>query len=314
MDNDSIHDIMVASGETPSVSVVSNSPSLVKFIKSPTEGNIAVCGSYTYIKNRNLPHERTYWNCLAVQQLGASQKISVVESVFQGMRSSGRRFFGLTWGQPTTGNATVEVFLISEGDEKEAPEWDGLESLTQEVEFFEGVKDFEFSMEELRSRAPDGSLAGFTLGVKASVFDYWYNETRFGYSQTKVYNDSLRLMFLGDLPQIFVPGTVFTTHLGVSRQDGSLPSLPTNVEIRTQMTFDAANTGDTRSQVMAVPNDGVLFLDIFVPFGVAELAVEAISVGNLWIGNFEPYELTNASKTRMTVLRRQTHTNYVLQV
>ncbi|GAU90513.1 hypothetical protein RvY_02919 [Ramazzottius varieornatus] len=60
MANDSIHDIIVALEETPSVFVVSNSPSFVKFIKSSRGGNIAVFGSYTYIKNRNLPHERTY--------------------------------------------------------------------------------------------------------------------------------------------------------------------------------------------------------------------------------------------------------------
>ena len=107
---------------------------------------------------------------------------------------------------------------------------------------------------------------------------------------------------------------VLSSQLGVSRQDGSLPSLPTNVEIRTQMTSDSADMGETRSQVMPVPNDGVLFLDIFVPFGVSELTFEAIAVGSSRIGNLEPYESTIASKTRMTVLRRQIHASYILQV
>ena len=44
----------------------------------------------------------------------------------------------LTWGQPITGSCTIEAFLIPEGDDKEAPEWDGLARVSQEVEFVSG--------------------------------------------------------------------------------------------------------------------------------------------------------------------------------
>ena len=78
---------------------------------------------------------------------------------------------------------------------------------------FFGTMDFSFSMEELSNKAPNASLDGMTLAVRATVSDYWYNETRTGYSQTKVYNNSVRLVFLGHHPQVFKPGMLFTTHV-----------------------------------------------------------------------------------------------------
>ncbi|GAV05109.1 hypothetical protein RvY_15286 [Ramazzottius varieornatus] len=68
---------MVAPGETASVSVPSNSPTLVKFIKSSRGGNFAVFGSYTYTKNRNLPHDRTYWNCGKKESHGCKGTITL---------------------------------------------------------------------------------------------------------------------------------------------------------------------------------------------------------------------------------------------
>lgn len=65
---------------------------------------------------------------------------------------------------------------------------------------------------------------------------------------------------------------------------------------------------------MRVPASGVIFIEVFVPHGVSELLLEAYDVGYSPFGLMEPYETTNASKTRMTVLRMQSVRDHVLQV
>lgn len=68
-------------------------------------------------------------------------------------------------------------------------------------------------MDLLRALAEDNSIEGKIIGIRATVSDYWYNETRLGFSQTKIFNSSLRLNFLGNQPQVFKPGLLFTTQV-----------------------------------------------------------------------------------------------------
>ncbi|OQV18017.1 hypothetical protein BV898_07958 [Hypsibius exemplaris] len=220
-----------------------------------------------------------------------------------------------TWGQTVTGNCTVEVFLLDPDTEAEAPNWDGKESLSIFEEYFFGVMDFSFAMEELRAKVPANSnFDGMILAVRVTVSDYWYNETRIGFSQTKVYNSSARLTFLGDQPQVFKPGMVFTTHLGVSQQNGAALHRPTSVEIRTQFSSQSSGSGFTQSRIFRVPDDGVLFLETFVPRGVSELLLEAYDLGGLARPQPTPYDDSTVSKTRMTVLRHQSVRDHVIQL
>ncbi|GAU92460.1 hypothetical protein RvY_04538 [Ramazzottius varieornatus] len=80
MANESIHDIMVALEETGFVSLASNSPTVVKFIKSSRGGNIAMYRSHTYTKNRNLPRERSYRNCRKKDSYGCKGTITLDSS------------------------------------------------------------------------------------------------------------------------------------------------------------------------------------------------------------------------------------------
>ncbi|GAV01021.1 hypothetical protein RvY_11797-2 [Ramazzottius varieornatus] len=77
MANESIHDIMVALEETGLVSLASNSPTVVTFIKSSRGGDIAMYGGHTYTKNRNLPCERSYWDCRKKDNYGCKGTITL---------------------------------------------------------------------------------------------------------------------------------------------------------------------------------------------------------------------------------------------
>ena len=63
-------DLMLALEEPASVSLSRSSPVSLRFVKSRKGGNIAILDFHTYIKNRNLARERTYWNCRKKEKLG----------------------------------------------------------------------------------------------------------------------------------------------------------------------------------------------------------------------------------------------------
>ena len=56
-------DSMLAVEEPVSVSLSRSFIVSLRFIKSQKGENIVILDFHTYIKNRNLARERTYWNC-----------------------------------------------------------------------------------------------------------------------------------------------------------------------------------------------------------------------------------------------------------
>ncbi|XP_055346458.1 CD109 antigen-like [Paramacrobiotus metropolitanus] len=221
-----------------------------------------------------------------------------------------------TWGQSTNGELKLHAFVIDPADgEAEAPDWKGEpnEQTTQFVGFFNGTHSFKFAMADLKSVSANGSVDGKTIGIRATVWDHWHNETRVGYSQTRVYNDSLRLVFLGHKPQVFKPGMVFKTQLAVSQQDGSYIKKPSGIELRIEYILESGSSGQTETWPLRAPLDGMIHLEIPTPKGVSQIVLEAMSTGatpHLPL----PFDSANVSKTKMVVLRAQSPRAAYIQV
>lgn len=75
-------------------------------------------------------------------------------------------------------------------------------------------------MVELERYMPN-HMEGMEVMITATVGEKFYDEVLAGYSITRVYNSSIRVLFLGESPQVFKPAMPFTTFIAVEYHDGS---------------------------------------------------------------------------------------------
>lgn len=85
--------------------------------------------------------------------------------------------------------------------------------------YFEGVRDFAFSLHELSRLV--SRLDGMKVVVTALVGERFLDLIETGFSESIVFNSSLQLRFLGSSPQVFRPGMPFKAYVSVSYSDGS---------------------------------------------------------------------------------------------
>ncbi|XP_016968593.1 CD109 antigen [Drosophila biarmipes] len=87
------------------------------------------------------------------------------------------------------------------------------------LRYFNGTFDFKWPLRELELLVPN--LANSEVLITATVGEKFYDEIISGYSVARVYNSSLKVVFLGESPQVFKPAMPFTTYLAVEYHDGS---------------------------------------------------------------------------------------------
>ncbi|XP_046661974.1 CD109 antigen isoform X3 [Homalodisca vitripennis] len=144
------------------------------------------------------------------------------------------------------------------------------------LKYFYGVYNFHYPLSELEQYVP--SLDGMEILVTATVGDRFLDEVIEGYSSARVFNNTIKLQFMGGTPQVFKPAMPFNCYISVSYQDGS-PLEDKKLEFsRMEVTADVGmRTGGRRNiepQVlkMSAEHDGVweLKVDLRSQLGLEE--------------------------------------------
>lgn len=87
------------------------------------------------------------------------------------------------------------------------------------LRFFNGTFDFKYPMHELERMVPN--LANMEILIIAQVGERYYDEIIEGYSIARVYNNSIKVSFMGGTPQVFKPMMPLTAYIVAEYHDGS---------------------------------------------------------------------------------------------
>jgi CD109 antigen len=109
------------------------------------------------------------------------------------------------------------------------------------LRFFNGTFDFKYPMYELERMVPN--LANMEILIIAQVGERYYDEIIEGYSVARVYNNSIKVSFMGGTPQVLKPMMPMTSFIVAEYHDGS--KLP--LENYYQSVMEVTGTVDSRS-------------------------------------------------------------------
>jgi CD109 antigen len=87
------------------------------------------------------------------------------------------------------------------------------------LRFFNGTFDFRYPMYELERVVPN--LANMEVLIIAQVGERYYDEIIEGYSIARVYNNSIKVAFMGGTPQVLKPMMPMTSYVIAEYHDGS---------------------------------------------------------------------------------------------
>jgi len=125
----------------------------------------------------------------------------------------------------TTGRAVFGTCLIRAYVAKintlSLTELDDIPYIERQIEVFNGVVDFFFSMSELLAISGQASLNQLEVLVKAQVKDPYFDDWSNGSFITSLYDPKVTLNFLSKQPRAFKPKVPYSTHIAVKQKDGT---------------------------------------------------------------------------------------------
>ncbi|OXA61880.1 Complement C3 [Folsomia candida] len=117
------------------------------------------------------------------------------------------------------GNATVRLYVTQWGHQyvDRAPSQQKYTLFDTQSVFLLGTQELRWPMSVIYDAIGTSSNVG--IRVEAEVTEFFLDETRFGYAESRIIKETIRLKFLETAPKVFKPGMPFRTILAVGYED-----------------------------------------------------------------------------------------------
>ncbi|CAD5122913.1 DgyrCDS11313 [Dimorphilus gyrociliatus] len=162
-----------------------------------------------------------------------------------------------TKGYPVKGSADLDIEIFKDGGQND------IGSFRKHIPYFEGVTSFLITMEELKEAVKLSKIDGLKncrIVVTATVNDQIYvNIPTKGKATTIIFEDLIKLRFLGGDIRTFKPGKNMDIYIAVSQSDNKPYSLNINRAVRIQTNAKKQNSkaSEEKTALVLIGDDGI---------------------------------------------------------